>query len=93
MPTTMNVTKTLRRALANLKSERDRITRQIAALETAIGVDETGRRGGAARTEAKRRGRRKRMSATARKAASQRMKAYWAKRRAQAARLGKKAAK
>ena len=83
----VNVDRTLRVALRKLTAERARIDRQIAALENALGLDQTGTqsRGGARRARA-----RKRMSAAARKATSRRMKTYWAKKRAGA---GKKKGK
>jgi hypothetical protein len=77
-----DVTMTLRRALTELQSERQRIDRQIEAIRTVLdasGLPGRGRR--ARRTVQSRR----RMSAAARKAVSQRMKAYWAKRRATSA--------
>jgi len=78
-----DVTTTLRRALAELQSDRQRIERQIDAIRTILGASGRRERGRRARRSAGtgRRGRR-RMSAAARKAVSQRMKAYWAKRRA-----------
>jgi hypothetical protein len=85
----VNVERTLRLALRKLMSERVRIERQIAALENVLSPDRTGtqRRRLAGKAPA-----RKRMSAAARKAASRRMKAYWAKRRAERARKGRKSA-
>lgn len=71
-----NVSSIVRKALANLNSEKARLDRQIAALEGALGgLDGRARRGAAPR-------RRRKMSAAARKAIGVRMKAYWAKRRA-----------
>jgi Arc/MetJ-type ribon-helix-helix transcriptional regulator len=79
----INVMATLRRALRQLEAERGRIDRQIAALQTALGgtADSTGRGRSSSRPRTRTR-RRRRMSAAARRALSQRMKAYWAKRRA-----------
>jgi hypothetical protein len=80
-----DVSATLRAALGQLEDERNRIDRQIAALRTALGISVGGRRGrprGSKATKKVVRRRRKGMSAAARKAVSQRMKAYWAKRRA-----------
>lgn len=80
-----DVSATLRAALGQLEDERNRIDRQIAALRTALGESGGGRRGrppGSKATKKVVRRRRKGMSAAARKAVSQRMKAYWAKRRA-----------
>jgi hypothetical protein len=71
----------IRKTLAKLNSEKARIDRQIAALQTAL----SGLGGRIQMKGARSRGRR--MSAAARKAIGERMKAYWAKRR------GKKKAK
>ena len=71
-----DVTGALRRALAELESEKNRIEGQIAAIQSVLGggAGRRGRRPGM--------GGRKPMSAAARRAVSHRMKAYWAKRRA-----------
>ena len=74
----VDVTRTLRQALSQLQSERDRIDRQIRSIESVLGG--TNSRGSAAAGGGARR-RRRRMSAAARRAVSQRMKAYWASRR------------
>ena len=68
--------------MTSLTSDRDRVDRQIAAIQAALAAM-NGRRLGGADGVGIRRGRR-RMSAAARKAIGRRMKAYWAKRRAQA---------
>lgn len=74
----VDVSRTIRQALSQLQSERDRLDRQIRTLQGALdGVGGRGAGGGGG----VRRGRR-RMSAEARRAVSQRMKAYWAARRA-----------
>ena len=73
----VDVTRTLRQALSQLMSERDRLDNQISRLRAAL--DGTG---GGARAVGGGRRRRRRMSAEARRAVSQRMKAYWAARRA-----------
>ncbi|MBI4306768.1 MAG: hypothetical protein HY678_10660 [Chloroflexi bacterium] len=70
----IDVTETLRQALSKLEAERTRIDRQIAAVRTVLGA--TGSRNSSRS--------RKALSAAARKAISQRMKAYWAKRRMKA---------
>jgi hypothetical protein len=83
----LNIDRTLRLALKSLHAEKVRIDRQISAVEAAL--DGFGGRGrGRARAGARPvhrggrpRRRRLQMSAAARKAVSQRMKAYWAKRR------------
>lgn len=80
-----DVVGTLRRALLELESEKNRIEGQIAAIQSVLGGGaRRGRRPGVG-------GGRKPMSAAARRAVSQRMKAYWAKRRAAKAKAsGKK---
>jgi len=70
----VDVSATIRKALREIQSERDRLDRQIAALRGALGGASTGPRAPSRR----RRG----MSAAARRAVGKRMKAYWAKRRA-----------
>jgi len=68
----------LRRALTQLQVERTRIDQKISALQaalTAVGG------GGSAPARGRPARRRRRMSAAARKAISQRMRAYWAQRR------------
>jgi len=75
-----NLRGTLRQALGKLEAEKARIERQITGLKQALkagigsGRDAVRDAGSSAR-----RGRR--MSPTARKAVSARMKAYWAKRK------------
>jgi hypothetical protein len=69
----VNVTPILRTALRQLKTERDRVDRQLDALRTALNSD-------SAPPKASRR--RRPMTAAARRALSRRMKVYWAKRKA-----------
>lgn len=76
----VDVTRTLRRALTQLESERNRLDHQIRTIRAALGGSDGPRAAGGQR-------RRRPMSAAARRAVSQRMKAYWAARR------GKKAKK
>jgi hypothetical protein len=76
----VDVTRTLREALSQLQSERDRIDRQMRSIRSVLGGARDSR-GSAGATGGGRR-RRRRMSAAARRAVSQRMKAYWASRRA-----------
>lgn len=87
----VDVTRTLRQALNELQSERDRIERQIRSIRAVLdgaGDGRGGARGGGGRR------RRRSMSAAARRAVSQRMKAYWASRRSAKGGRGKgKAAK
>ncbi len=80
------ITATLRKALGRLSSQKERLDRQISAIETALSA--LGRSPQAA--GARRGGRR--ISAAARRAIGRRMKAYWAKRRADAPK-GKKTTK
>jgi hypothetical protein len=81
MPT--DVTKTLRKALAELQAEKVRVEKQIAAIQGVLAV--SGPRAGkeVRVVPGKKRGR-KAMNAAQRKAVAKRMKAYWAKRKAEA---------
>jgi hypothetical protein len=74
----VNVSAALQQALRQLEGEKSRVERQIQAVRSAIDGVGGGRRAPMARASARRR---RRMSPEARRAASQRMKAYWAKRR------------
>ena len=74
-----DVRSTLQKALTKLTAERTHIDRNISALKTALGSLAGGRGGNRGQR------RRRRMSAAARRAIGQRMKAYWAKRRAKSA--------
>ena len=80
-----NLTRPLRNALITLQAERARLDRQISGIEQVLdvlsGTLQSQKEGPATRRTPKRRP----MSAKARKAVSQRMKAYWAKRRGAAA--------
>jgi hypothetical protein len=89
MPTT-TVDTALRQALVTLRSEKSRLERQIVALESVMQVSDGSGRPGRTRGGSPRR--RRAMSPAARKAIGERMKAYWAKRRA-AAGKGKAAKK
>jgi hypothetical protein len=80
-----DITATLRKALGKLSSQRQRLDQQISAIEGALGALGRPPQGGGARGG-------RRMSAAARRAVGRRMKAYWAKRKADAAR-GKAKAK
>lgn len=86
----MDISKTLRRSLAELRGERTRLDQQISAIETALGA--LGR-GGRGRTASGMPRQRRPMNPAARKALSQRMRAYWAKRRAAKAAQGKRTSK
>ena len=82
----INVTTTLRKALAELQTERDRVDGQITAIRRVLdagggpGRRRARRTRGPAAASAKRA--RKPMSAAARAAVARRVKAYWAKRKA-----------
>ena len=82
-----DITATLRKALGKLTSQKQRLDRQISAIETALGA--LG--GRSQQADGARRGRR--MSPAARRAIGRRMKAYWAKRKAEAAKGKEKASK
>ena len=82
----VDVQGTVRNAIQQLEAERRRIDAQITALQTALANANSQRR---VRAPGRRR---KRMGPAARRAVSQRMKAYWAKRRAAAAKGKGKAA-
>ena len=80
------ITVTLRRALTKLSSQKQRLDGQISAIETALGALGRAPQAGTPRG-------RRRMSPAARRAIGRRMKAYWAKRKADAARGKAKASK
>ena len=82
-----DITATLRKALGKLSSQKQRLDQQISAIEGALGALRRPSQGGGAR------GRRRTMSPAARRAVGRRMKAYWAKRKAEAARGKGKASK
>jgi hypothetical protein len=67
----------LRKTLAKLEVEKARTEKQIKAIESALGAL------GAASPHAAGRRKGRRMSAAERRMVSRRMKAYWAKKRAQ----------
>jgi hypothetical protein len=73
---------TLRQALGTLEAEKARIERQIAGLRQVLNAGAGTASDPNARRAKATQGRRQGMSPAARKAASVRMKAYWAKRKA-----------
>ena len=77
-----DVAQTLRKALEELQAEKKRIETQIAAIQGALAVSSRQAAGDARPKIGKKRGR-KAMSAAQRKAVGRRMKAYWAKRKAE----------
>ena len=82
----VDVQGTVRKAIQQLEAEKRRIDAQITALQRALANANSQRR---VRAPGRRR---MRMGPAARRAVSQRMKAYWAKRRAAAAKGKGKAA-
>jgi len=80
----VDLTRPLRNALVKLQAEGDRIDQQITGIERALAVlaGAPGTRKGSPAT--RRTPGRRPMSTKDRKAVSQRMQAYWAKRRAAA---------
>jgi len=88
MPIT-NITATLRTLLRHLEAERQHLDHQIAAIRNAL--DGATRPGSVGRIRRGTKPARPRMSPAARRAVSQRMKAYWAKRKVRAAKKGKAA--
>lgn len=77
-----SVTSTLRKALHQLEREREQIDRQIGALGSVLDVSGTTKTPAAVARPERPTGKRRQMSAAARRAVSQRMKAYWEKRKA-----------
>jgi hypothetical protein len=90
----VDVTNTLKDALAKLTAEKQRIERQAAAIQEALRAVNGSQPSVGARvamTRGAKRGRR-RMSPAQRRAVALRMKAYWAKRRSVASKRKRKAA-
>ena len=83
------VQSTIQRALAKLRADKARIDRQVSALQAALAaLVGSNSQNGAAPVRSRRK-----MSAAARKAFGEKMKAYWAKRRAAQAAGKRKASK
>ena len=78
---------TLRKALAELRSEKSRVDQHISVMVTALGALNGARPVGGPPRQ------RRRMSPAARRAIGKRMKAYWAKRRAKAVKGKKRTSK
>jgi len=87
----LDLTRPLRNALGKLQAERDRIDQQITGIRRALAVLSGGPQAEKGGSPLRRAPRRRAMSAKARKALSQRMKAYWAKRRGATAKAKPKA--
>ena len=79
-----SVTSTLRKALRQLEKERERIDRQISAIRSVLDESGTARTPASLATPRRSKAKRREMSAAARRVVSQRMKAYWEKRKAAA---------
>ena len=77
-----DVAQTLRKALEELQAEKKRIEKQIAAIQGALAVSGWQAAKDVRSKIGEKRGRRA-MSAAQRKAVGRRMKAYWAKRKAE----------
>ncbi len=82
---TPSVTAALQRALRDLEAERQVMDRQIQEIRFLLGKSDQRRGPTPAVAHRRARATRPQMSAAARRAVSQRMKAYWAKRRAASA--------
>jgi len=87
----IDVVATLRQAARQLEAEKTRIKHQLAAIGSVVGTLDSAKGGPARAARQVLKPRRPRMSAAARRAVSQRMKAYWAKRKAAAKGAGKRA--
>jgi hypothetical protein len=88
----INIRPSLQKALNQLHAERSRIDRQISALTdalAAIGGDVRRKAREVATRAVKRARRRRAMTAAQKRAVSVRMKAFWAKRRAEKSARGK----
>ncbi len=81
----INLRPTLRKVLAELQAERTKISRQIATIQQVLAAERSGRPRVRGRAASRPKRTSKPMSAAAKRALSQRMKAYWAKWRAEAA--------
>jgi hypothetical protein len=79
-----SVTSALRNAVRQLEKERERIDRQITAIRAVLDESGTARALASRATPSRPTPKRREMSAAARRAVSQRMKAYWEKRKAAA---------
>jgi len=77
-----SVTSALRKALRQLEKERERIDRQISAIRSVLDESGTARTPASLAKPNRATPKRRQMSAAARRAVSQRMKAYWEKRKA-----------
>jgi hypothetical protein len=79
-----SVTFALRKALRQLEKERERLHRQISAIRSVLDESGTARSLASLAKANRPKAKRREMSAAARRAVSQRMKAYWEERKAAA---------
>jgi len=79
-----SVTSTFRKALRQLEKERERIDRQITAIRSVLDESGAARKPTSPAKPSRSKAKRRPLSAAARRAVSQRMKAYWEKRKAAA---------
>jgi hypothetical protein len=84
LPVPLNLTATLQKALRELEVEKAKLDRQIAAIQAVLQASSTPAKAQPARKTAAAAKSRRRMSPQARKAVGARMKAYWAKKKAEA---------
>lgn len=89
----IDLTKTLRKALTELQTERKKIDSQIAMIQGVLGDGARSLRRRARRPAKAGKRARKPMSAAQRKALSRRMKSNWKKRKAEAAKAKEKSRK
>jgi hypothetical protein len=88
---TPSVTAALQKAIRQLENERHHIDRQIAGIRAVLdGTERRARPARPRRSVAHRTAKRRRMSLAARRAVSQRMKAYWAARKGAVAKAKEK---
>jgi hypothetical protein len=80
----LKLTATLKKALRGLEAEKAKIDRQIAAIQAVLHASSAPAKAQPARKAAAAAKPRRGMSPQARKAAGARMKAYWAKKKAEA---------
>ena len=82
-----SVTSALRNALRQLEKERERIDRQISAIRSVLKESANATKLAPLASPSRSKPKRRQMSAAARRAVSQRMKAYWEKRKAAAGKV------
>jgi hypothetical protein len=83
-PMILKLVAPLRKALRTLEVEKRRIEQQITVVQAALKGLEGKRKSAPIPSAPRPKAKQRKMSAAARRAVSQRMKAYWAKRRGEA---------